>query len=461
MPSKHNIDIIKKGKDAWNTYKAEQLNIILDLTNADLSNTDFSGYNLENVDLSGAKLISCHFGQTRLFRVGLSGAILNDSKFFNCIMLHSDLSNAQLLNVQFSDCSLSYSGLTNANLTKAEIRRTNLISANLTKCNLSEAILSGLNFSNATCESITMSKAKLDNCNFFQAIFSGSNLIDCYMPCANLSYADFSNADFSESFLSGTNFFKTNLKNANLSKALLQKCIFVDTKVEGCLFTDSFIYGLSVWDLQGKPKDQSNLVITHKHRGGIVTVDDLEMGQFLYLLLNNEKLRNVIDTLTSKTVLILGRFTPERKIVLETLAEKVREHNLLPVIFDFEKATSRDFTETIKILAGMALFVIVDMTSPKSSPLELQATVPDYTIPFVPIIQDNEMPFSMFADLIGKYDWVLQPISYKSVDTLKTAFNDLILGRAIQKHKEIQLRRTKVYETFSADEYLKKSIDNY
>lgn len=458
MATKQNIDIVRKGKEAWNDYKSKRPNIILDLKNAELSNTDFSGYNLENVDLSGANLNGCHFRETRLTHVGLSNAVLNRSKFFNCSIRYADLSNAQLSDVEFFACALNHSGLNNTDLTKAKIKDTDFSKADLQKCNLFESVLSGLNFTNATCEYVNLSKAKLENCNFFNANFSGSNLFDCYMPCANLSYADFSNADFSESFLSGTNFFHTNLKNANLTKTLLQKCIFVETQVDGSLFTNSFIYGLSVWDLKGKPKDQSSLMITHKNRGGAVTVDDMEMGQFLYLLLNNQKLRNVIDAMTSKTVLILGRFTPERKTILDALAEKVRGHNLLPVIFDFEKATSRDFTETIKILAGMALFVIVDMTSPKSSPLELQATVPDYFIPFVPIIQENEKPFSMFADLIGKYDWILQPVSYKSVETLKAAFEDLILERAIQKHKEIQLKRTKTFETLSADDYLKKSI---
>jgi hypothetical protein len=31
-------------------------------------------------------------------------------------------------------------------------------------------------------------------------------------------------------------------------------------------------------------------------------------------MLNNQKVRDVIDTITSKAVLILGRFTDERKI---------------------------------------------------------------------------------------------------------------------------------------------------
>jgi hypothetical protein len=34
-------------------------------------------------------------------------------------------------------------------------------------------------------------------------------------------------------------------------------------------------------------------------------------------MLHNQKVRDVIDTITSKAVLILGRFTDERKAVLD------------------------------------------------------------------------------------------------------------------------------------------------
>jgi len=116
--------------------------------------------------------------------------------------------------------------------------------------------------------------------------------------------------------------------------------------------------------------------------------------------LDNKKIRDVINTLTSKSVLILGRFAlPERKAILDALRNKLREYDLLPIVFDFDRPTDKDFTETIKTLAGLCYFVIADITNPKSSPLELQATVPDYQIPFVPIIQEGEQPFAMMVDL--------------------------------------------------------------
>ena len=50
-----------------------------------------------------------------------------------------------------------------------------------------------------------------------------------------------------------------------------------------------------------------------------VTVDHVDVAQFIYLLLSNTRIRSVIETITYKVVLILGRFTPERKVILDAL----------------------------------------------------------------------------------------------------------------------------------------------
>jgi hypothetical protein len=43
---------------------------------------------------------------------------------------------------------------------------------------------------------------------------------------------------------------------------------------------------------------------------------------------------------------------------------------------------TEDFTETVRLLAGLAKFVIANIPNPKSSPLELQAGVPEILVPF-------------------------------------------------------------------------------
>jgi len=62
----------------------------------------------------------------------------------------------------------------------------------------------------------------------------------------------------------------------------------------------------------------------------------------------------MIDTLTSRVVLILGRFTSGQKAVLNAMRDELCERNDLPVLFDFEKPSHRTTLETISTLIHMA-----------------------------------------------------------------------------------------------------------
>ena len=171
--------------------------------------------------------------------------------------------------------------------------------------------------------------------------------------------------------------------------------------------------------------------------------------------MNNQEIRDVINTLTSKTVLILGRFADdERKAILNALRNKLREYNLLPIVFDFDRPIDRNITETIKTLAAISYFVIADVTSPKSSPLELQAIVPDFQIPVMPIIQESELPFSMIADLQSQHDGVLDPLTYQSEEMLIKALKPAIIDPAIQKHNELRLIKAREPKIRSASDFI-------
>lgn len=77
-------------------------------------------------------------------------------------------------------------------------------------------------------------------------------------------------------------------------------------------------------------------------------------------------------------MLILGRFT-ERTPVLDGLRTRLRELGFAPIVFDFERPTSKDLTETVQILAGLSAFIIADLTAPRSAPHEAQAVIPAYS----------------------------------------------------------------------------------
>jgi hypothetical protein len=101
----------------------------------------------------------------------------------------------------------------------------------------------------------------------------------------------------------------------------------------------------------------------------------------------------------------------------------------------------------------MCRFIIADITSPKSIPLELQATVPDYKVPFVPIIQQGEEPFSMFADL-QDYPWMFDLLEYKDSDQLIAVIEKAIIQPALIKADELNIQKAEEVRKRHASDYL-------
>ena len=322
----------------------------------------------------------------------------------------ANLKNTNLSGALFGKCQLADVDFTNAVLA----------SARFYGCQLERALFNGILASHVSFDRSYIREGNLSGSTFWHASFDGAVLESAKFNDANLSYSSFRN---------------TNLRKADLTRANLTCASFVNTEFEDASLEGSLVYGVSVWNARLAGAKQYDLVITPEHQPRI-TIDNLEVAQFVYLLLNNERIRDVVGTIARKAVLILGCFQ-ERKEILDAIANALRQRDLLPIIFDFETPRERDFTETIKILAGLSKFVVADITSPRSVPLELQATVPDYMIPFVPIIQKGETPFSMFKDLQTKYDWVLSVFEYDTKETLLSDLDDKVIQPALAMHDQL------------------------
>lgn len=234
----------------------------------------------------------------------------------------------------------------------------------------------------------------------------------------DLTRIDLSGRDLRGIDFRGVGLFKANLSGADLRGAILRQSIMIQTDLSKADLSGAHVYGASVWDVDLEGARQADLIVTEPKDPATITIDNLEVAQFVHLLLTNRKVRDVIDTITSKVVLILGRFTPERKAVLDSAKDLCRDANLLPILFDFEGPQSRDLTETIVTLAHMARFVLADLTEPASVPHELQAFVPGLEVPVATIIAEGRSPYGMFDDLL-KYPWVRAPLAYRDVDDLQ------------------------------------------
>jgi Pentapeptide repeats (8 copies) len=332
--------------------------------------------------------------------------------------------------------------LTKANLTKANLREAKLIRAWLFGANLSGALLFRANLLHATLTKANLTKANIKEADLVEADLSRADLDGADLDGANLGGANLSGANLSRADLRGARLFRTNLTGANLAGANLEWATLIETNLVGAVLTGCRIYGASAWDMKLEGAKQNDLVITRANEPE-VTIDNIEVAQFVYLLLRNEKIRDVIDTIGRKGVLLLGRFTEGRMAILERLREELRKRGYVPIVFNFDKPETKDFTETIRLLAGLSKFVIADITKPKSTPLELQATIPEVMVPFQPIIEEGEEQFAMLEDLWRKHrDWVFETIKYSSVDGLIAALDKEIIGPAESRFAELLARRT-------------------
>jgi Uncharacterized low-complexity proteins len=358
--------------------------------------------------------------------------------------------------VDLFGAELSGADLREANLSGSDLRGADLWKADLWKADLSEADLSGASLMGASLSRAYLGGARLYGAHLFGSDLSGADLREADLSSADLREANLNETDLRGALLMGADLKRANLSGADLREANLRGTSLIRTVIDKAKISGSLVYAINVLDLKGEFEEQKDLVITPS-KTPMITVDNIKVAQFIHLILNNEEIRDVIHTLTSKSVLILGRFsTPERKSILDALRNKLREYDLIPIVFDFDRPTDKDFTETINILAGLSLFVIADITNPKSSPLELQATIPDYQIPFVPIVQEGEQPFARMVDLQKKYNWVMDTLYYDSIESLINALKPAIIDPAIEKHNELRLIKAKESQINSAKDFLDK-----
>lgn len=278
----------------------------------------------------------------------------------------------------------------------------------------------------------------LIDANLSETDLSGADLRGVNLYGANLRGVNLCKAN-----LCGTNLENTNLKEANLSGADLSRAILVRADMTYAILNDCVIYGVSAWDVELAGATQNNLVITAAGHPTI-TIDNLKVAQFIYLLLNNAEIRDVINTITSKVVLILGHFTDERKKVLDAIREELRKHDYLPVLFDFERPTNRDLTETVSTLAHLARFIIVDLTDPSSAIHEVASIIPVCIVPVQPLLLHDDTntryEYGMFQDLRARYHWVLPTYQYRDISSLLSTLKEHVIEPAEQKAQELARR---------------------
>nr|WP_279287034.1 pentapeptide repeat-containing protein [Heliobacterium chlorum] len=326
----------------------------------------------------------------------MEGAILDNAVLNNSILQKVSLKNAKLINTQFIRANLQ-----GVNLLNAKIKGSIFIDANLQNATLSASNIYSSDLSNVNLRQSCLEKAKLKNVSF-------SN--------SNLSESNFESAEVEKTDLSYAQLIDVNFKDANI--------------------LDCTVFGIAPWGVNMEGTIQSGLVITKKLEPAI-TVDNIEIAPFIYALLHNKQVRHAIDTITDKVVLILGRFTPERKKILDAIRSKLKEHDYIPVIFDFEKPHNRDLLETVMTLAHLSRFIIADITEPSSVIQELQSLASsNLNIPVKPLLQEGYTPWSMFEVLLRK-NWMLDVCYYEDLPQLMMSLDSKVIQPLEEKRCEL------------------------
>jgi uncharacterized protein YjbI with pentapeptide repeats len=341
-------------------------------------------------------------------------------------------------------------------LTDADLR----VGTDLTKGNFVDADLTGANLPGAKLADADLSRAKLAGATLYQTNFSKANLTNAYLSGANLTEADLTEANLTEADLSYAHLKEVILIEANLTKAYLFRADIDKTNFAGAkliranleyvqLINSNFkhatlegceVFGISAWDLELEGAQQKDLIITRENKSKI-KVANLEVAPFLSLLLHNEKIRDIIDTITSKVVLILGRFTDERKSVLDALKDSLRQRGFVSILFDFPPSERRDLTETAQLLANMAKFVIADITEAKSISQELSHIIPFFpSVPVQPILLASEREYELFEHW-SEFKSVLPVFRYKDGHHLIENLDAKVIQPAEARVRELDEKR--------------------
>lgn len=314
---------------------------------------------------------------------------------------------------------------TGINLSGADLRFTSLKRAclkhsRLERANLSHAILQNADLSCANLFQGILSVADLTESNLSNTVLREANLMTATLSGANLSRADLMAANLTGAKAVGASFHQ-----ATLSFTVLVHSDLTDAKVVDCN-----VDGIAASNLVLRGTVQANL------RAGPIQVDSLELVQFLHLMLGNGGIRQVIETISSNVVLILGRFPPERMTILYGIWHELRKRNYVPVLFSFGKPSNWDITETVSALAHMARFIIADITDAKRIPQTLMQIVPALPmVPVQPLVLASQREYGMFEHF-RRFPWVLEPFMYSDRETLLALLNNKVIGPAEARAKQ-------------------------
>jgi uncharacterized protein YjbI with pentapeptide repeats len=430
LAKQEQVEILRQGVETWNKWRKANPGIKPDLSHVHLDEIKLNDEQyVKRYDDGSFILKGPNFRNANMESASFRKASLDNADFEKAFLKNADLTGASLLNADFSHAKLWGAKLSGCNLECSQFKSADFMGAQLDRCELGSADFSHSFGLEANFTASRMRQARLRWGTYTGACFAQVVAPELDAEDAILHLSNLSGADMRDSLFNNADFNGCNLELAILTGSYLVDGNLTGTNLKGADISRCRIHGVAAWRVQlDKQTNQVGLDISSDYEPS-VTVDDIEMAQFFYLVLNHKKFRKAINIVTSKGVLLLGRFSDGGLERLEAIGKKLREYDYLPILFDFDRPEQRDFTETIITLVGLSHFVIVDLSGP-SVPQELYATVPDFAIPFVPILANGEKGYATFKNL-NKYPWVIRPeVKFESTPGLLDDLKERVIDPA-------------------------------
>lgn len=230
------LELLNKGRAAWNDWRSSEPSAVVDLRGANLSGRDLSDYNLahallqeanfsrstlRNATLISANLSRTNFSHADLSRANLIAATLIETDLSFALLESTRLLTASLRRVNLSEVDLRGLDLQSLDLRGADLRGASLADQNLQQQDLSGANLTGADLRGANLTRANLAKANLDRAELLGATLLQTNFQDCQLTHIDLSGQDLSGARLRGANLSGSDLRNTNLSNAELDRAEL------------------------------------------------------------------------------------------------------------------------------------------------------------------------------------------------------------------------------------------------
>src|SRR5579884_4022382 len=268
--------------------------------------------------------------------------------------------------------------------------------------------LAETDLSNLSLRGADLSAANLFKANLQGALLEGANLCGALLWSANLYEAVLCGANASEAMLS-----RADLSGADLRRARLDRAHLYEANLSDCL-----IDGLSVHDAELMQSQQANLHFVED--GAVMTIDDLEMAQFVSLALHSRILQRC-----GRIVLIAGAFR-ERAGLLVTLKEALAASHYVPLTFDLAQSHR---AERLLTLARLARFLLLDLTDLLFLPVSVQTLIRQKTLPIQPLLDVSEERACRCRE-IAPSPWVLPTYRYRGLAHLHETVQERLIAPA-------------------------------